>query len=125
MIDDAIETRLIALAKTVYPTLKDDQIIVKFPQATLAPRIDLAGKVHGRGNLVGTETIDVELFIGNEDKLDRELLQRELYAGRLTLEGKKVTEFPNRIRQMDYVDVIKNQGIIFYIEYKHEINKAT
>lgn len=120
MIDDAIQTHLLAKAAEAYPTLEADQFIAKIVSgsATMDSRIVNMREDGSNSFAVYQTTVSIMLIIASETKLDRDALIRLIPRKYVVLDGRKdIFQEYQRWVDADLVEVINYKGVVHYIDY--------
>jgi len=122
LIDTLIEEHLQSLIQSAYPALKDDQILFAYPRGDFNRKRTRGGHVASNSNMIGTVTLQVQLYINTEIKIDRDEIIKLLRPESLKLDGNVIRQELQRFVQQDFITLSHLQGMIVFINYIYEIN---
>ena len=115
MHDSSIEEYIRVQTTSVYPDVEAAQIIVKFPSAVFGVSRDR------RGAGLGSEQLTVLVVIVNTTKLDRKLFIEKLLRKMVTIDSTVMEQRFIKTEQQDYIEIIKNKGLIFTLQFNYDI----
>ena len=115
MHDSAIEEYIRIQTTSVYPDVEAAQIYVKFPSAVFGVSRSR------RGDSIGSEKLSVLVIIVNTTKLDRKLFIEKFPRKNITVDSVVMEQNFINTEQQDYIEIIKNKGLIFTLQFNYDI----
>lgn len=118
MIETAISAHIVDSVVAAYG-VSEDQVYVDFPSAEMV--YDKALAIAGGRKWIGTEKLTVWVNLGTEEQVDRVSFIRAFPRTNLTLNNETVRQEYKSCTFADFLKVAHLKGLIFIIEYKHDI----
>lgn len=118
MIEAAISEHIVDAIVAAYG-VSEDQVYIDFPSAEMV--YEKAQAISAGRKWIGTEKLTVWVNLGTEEQVDRVSFIRAFPRRNIELGGELCRQEYKSCTYADFLKVAHLKGLIFIIEYKHDI----